>query len=559
MKRRGRLALSFGLILIASISPAEAGDLSANDLLLVYNSRSTASRQLAEHYSAARSVPPDLLLGIDMPLRESITAKTYEEIAATVRRFIQQRSADQPILCLVTFYDVPLKISAIKQTKEQRKRQDELRKLRGESVTAMEQLLQQAGETKEGHPAASEPNATTALEMEKRYHALRRKLVNSLAAVELKNRGAANRRFLEFVAAADGTRAALSIARSSFERYAASVEQSSPQIESRRKQIGDAEGQYLQARKRLRIIRDEGPLSDKLLPAIEDIRRVLGLLDSLKWLERDIERLSLKESHAAFDSELSLVLWKNYGRYRWQPNLLSPEVRVRFPELRRPPVMMVSRLDAPTPKIVRRMIDDAVAVERVGLSGKCYFDTRPLKKNDAYRRYNLDLMRLFHLVRDKTDLPARVHLGPGVFPRGSCDDAALYCGWYSLAKYVPAFTFRRGAVAAHIASFEMISLRSKTKNYWCAGLLYDGVAATFGPTAEPYLESFPSATRFFGLLLTGETLVECFYETSPFLSWQQVLLGDPLYRPFAKNPKLTLDELNPPDDSATGVAPTSNR
>ena len=141
MNRRGKMALSCALVLSAAISNAASGGLSPDDLLLIYNSRSATSRQLAEHYAAARNVPPELLLGIDMPLQESIPATTFDGIASIVRRFIQRRPADRPVRCLVTFYDVPLKISAIQQTQVHRKRQGELRQLRAESVTAMEQLL----------------------------------------------------------------------------------------------------------------------------------------------------------------------------------------------------------------------------------------------------------------------------------------------------------------------------------------------------------------------------------------------------------------------------------
>jgi len=87
----------------------------------------------------------------------------------------------------------------------------------------------------------------------------------------------------------------------------------------------------------------------------------------------------------------------------------------------------------------------------------------------------------------------------------------LYCGWYSLRKYVDAFVFVRGAVGFHIASFEAISIREPLEKGWVKNLLQDGVAATLGPVAEPFLQSFPKPTHFFGLLLTGQfTLAECF-------------------------------------------------
>ena len=101
-----------------------------------------------------------------------------------------------------------------------------------------------------------------------------------------------------------------------------------------------------------------------------------------------------------------------------------------------------------------------------------------------------------------------------------------------------------GAVAFHIASSEAVSLRGGRKRYWCKELLRDGVAATLGPVAEPYLSAFPPARDFFGLLVTGRcSIVECYYYTKPFNSWMMLLVADPLYRPFAVRGHLTLDDV----------------
>jgi uncharacterized protein (TIGR03790 family) len=204
---------------------------------------------------------------------------------------------------------------------------------------------------------------------------------------------------------------------------------------------------------------------------------------------------------------------------------------------------MTARIDASTVAIARRMIDDAVAVERKGLSGRLYFDARGLQGADLKPEYDRDLIRLTATLQKETKLAVTGDDHEELFPRGSCPKAMLYCGWYSLRKYINAFDFVPGAVAWHIASFEAVSLKKRGETGWCTSLLDDGVAATLGPVAEPYLHSFPRPTEFFGLLLTGKfTLAECFAYTSPCDSWMMMLLGDPLYRPFAKNPVLTPEQ-----------------
>ena len=112
-------------------------------------------------------------------------------------------------------------------------------------------------------------------------------------------------------------------------------------------------------------------------------------------------------------------------------------------------------------------------------------------------------------------------------------------GWYSLANYVPCCKFAPGAVAWHLASSEAESLRDPKSKLWCKNLLESGAVATLGPVAEPYTVGFPKPAEFFGCLVTGKyTLVECYWRTELFASWMTVLVGDPLYNPYAKAPKL---------------------
>jgi hypothetical protein len=75
-------------------------------------------------------------------------------------------------------------------------------------------------------------------------------------------------------------------------------------------------------------------------------------------------------------------------------------------------------------------------------------------------------------------------------------------------------------------------------------MLENGVTATLGPVAEPYTIGFPKPAEFFGYLATGKyTLVECYYRTAMLTSWMTVLVGDPLYNPFARKPILDGDKV----------------
>jgi len=131
---------------------------------------------------------------------------------------------------------------------------------------------------------------------------------------------------------------------------------------------------------------------------------------------------------------------------------------------------------------------------------------------------------------------------PGLFPSGACPNAALYCGWYSLANYIDAFGWQKGAVGFHVASSEASTLRRPESNVWCKRMIEEGVAATLGPVEEPYLASFPLPDIFFPLLMSGKlSLLEVYFRSIPYLSWRQVLIGDPLYMPFKKRPAIGLE------------------
>lgn len=243
---------------------------------------------------------------------------------------------------------------------------------------------------------------------------------------------------------------------------------------------------------------------------------------------------------AALDSELSLLLAGDYPLEGWQPNpLFIANQRGGKPlAIKADRVLLVSRLDAPTPEIARRMLADSLATEAEGLQGKAYFDARwhmpedPKAVKDGYGFYDLSIHLAAKRVQDSGLMPVVLDEQQTLFQPGSAPDAALYCGWYSLSQYVPAFTWKRGAVGYHIASGELGSLRNKN-NQWCQRMLEDGVAATLGPVSEPYVQAFPIPEAFFALLTSGKyTLAESYFLTLPWLSWQMALLGDPLYNPF---------------------------
>jgi len=198
-------------------------------------------------------------------------------------------------------------------------------------------------------------------------------------------------------------------------------------------------------------------------------------------------------------------------------------------------VLLVCRLDAPEVATVRRMITDAVETEKSGLWGRAYIDgahnSGPgLGIGDQWLAEVRDQLH-------KAGVPLIYDDAPEVFPSGyPMSDCALYYGWYAGAVAgpftQPDFQFERGAIAVHIHSFSASTLRDEKAN-WAGPLLSKGAAATIGNVYEPYLQLTAHLQVFNDRLLHGFTFAESAYMAAPALSWMSVMVGDPLYRPYA--------------------------
>jgi uncharacterized protein (TIGR03790 family) len=257
----------------------------------------------------------------------------------------------------------------------------------------------------------------------------------------------------------------------------------------------------------------------------------------LNKVKAEIDYITGRETGAAVDSELSMVMFGPYELYRQQPNQWNRHLKFPKDQFH---AVMVSRLDGPSPRIARALIDKAIYAEDFGLRGFAYIDSRGIpddKQSNSYGSYDQKIRNLAVLLRFRTNLTVREERTEKLFEPNSCPQTAIYYGWYSLKKFVDSFEFVDGAIGIHIASFEAVDLRDPNSSEWVPAMLTRGVTATFGPVAEPYLDSFPDPEEFFIDLIEGKCLAEAFWRSQPYSSWQLLLIGDPLYKPFQKKSK----------------------
>ncbi|MGL4399598.1 MAG: TIGR03790 family protein [Luteolibacter sp.] len=191
---------------------------------------------------------------------------------------------------------------------------------------------------------------------------------------------------------------------------------------------------------------------------------------------------------------------------------------------------LIARIDAPTYATCERIIRDAVEVEETGLWGRSFVDiANKFPQGDQW-------LEAIVLANAEAGIPTVVDRFNDTLPKNyPMTEAASYFGWYDWNLSGPflndRFRFRKGAVAMHLHSFSGEQLADPLKN-WCGGLLEKGAAVTVGNVYEPYLHLTHDFSILHQRLLAGFSWGEACWMAMPAISWQGVVLGDPMYRPF---------------------------
>jgi tetratricopeptide (TPR) repeat protein len=203
-------------------------------------------------------------------------------------------------------------------------------------------------------------------------------------------------------------------------------------------------------------------------------------------------------------------------------------------------ILMVTRLDGPTAEIARGLVDKAIEAETNGLWGRAYFDLRDI--SDPVYKLGDDIMRMAADLARRWGFETVVDTNAATFPpEFPMSHIAIYCGWYAGTVCGPFarsnVEFMPGAFAYHLHSYSAANIRSPTMN-WVGPLLAKGATVSMGSVDEPYLTGTPDVSVVVArLTFSGFSFGEAAYAAQGSLSWQTTVVGDPLYRPFAKTPQ----------------------
>jgi len=260
---------------------------------------------------------------------------------------------------------------------------------------------------------------------------------------------------------------------------------------------------------------------------------------------------------ASVDSELTLLYRRMSGRpVLTRGKIANPYYLGARPIAEAKPfthrdhdIYLVSRLDAFT---VEEAISLVVKAGQPSRDGRVVIDQRDALVN----RTGEDWMALAAQNLTKEGFGARVTLETTPKPARGISPVIGYFSWGSTDPQNRVRTvkmdFSPGALAATFVSTDARTFKEPPAEWMptnindraqfhggspqslVGDLIREGATGVAGQVSEPYLESAVRPDVLFPAYLSGFNLIEAFYLAIPHLSWQTVVVGDPLCAPFAR-------------------------
>jgi uncharacterized protein (TIGR03790 family) len=279
---------------------------------------------------------------------------------------------------------------------------------------------------------------------------------------------------------------------------------------------------------------------------------------------------------ASVDSELTLLYRRMLGQtLRFEGGVPNPyflgdkDVSEAKPFTHREnDVLLVTRLDAYTADEAIALIDKGIAPSH---SGRIVLDQRAALTN----RTGEDWLELASKRLTSEGHGDSVLLETTPKPARDVKDVLGYSSWGStdpqnrVRSY--GMSFVPGAIAANLVGTDGRTFRAPPESWvptgdsanrasWYGGspesligdLIREGVTGVSGYVAQPLLNGVVRPQILFPAYMSGFNLVESYYLSTPYLSWQTIVVGDPLCAPFSKK-TLSRAEIEDGIDSATDM------
>jgi uncharacterized protein (TIGR03790 family) len=201
---------------------------------------------------------------------------------------------------------------------------------------------------------------------------------------------------------------------------------------------------------------------------------------------------------------------------------------------------LVTRLTGPTVAGAKALVDRSLKAEAG--KGPFLFDQAANRNTEDYARLQTRMSeavanlnrRGFHAELDEK--PAFAAPGQplmGYVSWGS-NDGAFRADVYRQIKFKP------GAIAETFVSTSARTFGpAQGGQSLIADLIRGGVTGVKGYVSEPYTFAMADPQVLFDRYTRGYTLAESFYAASPILKWKDLVIGDPICRPYPQKPSET--------------------
>lgn len=199
-------------------------------------------------------------------------------------------------------------------------------------------------------------------------------------------------------------------------------------------------------------------------------------------------------------------------------------------------LILVTRLDGPKVADCKKLVDNSIAARPD--KGPYFFDQAGNRKEGGYQLLNDALASASENLRTRGFQVALESTDSFIAP----DEPLMgYCSWgsndgaFSLNAYQK-IKFKPGSIAE-----TFVSTSARTFAYVQGGqsqitdLINQGVTGIKGYVSEPYTFALARPEILFDRYTKGYNLAESFYMASLVIKWKDLVIGDPLCRPYKKS------------------------
>lgn len=196
--------------------------------------------------------------------------------------------------------------------------------------------------------------------------------------------------------------------------------------------------------------------------------------------------------------------------------------------------VLVTRLDGYTVADCKRLVDNSLAAKPE--KGPFFFDEAGNRNGGGYADMQQTLSRAGAILKTKKFDAEVETTNTFVAPPNKL---AGYASWGSNDGAFNADTYKKlffkpGALAETFVSTSGRTFRPTTGGQsLVADLIANGVTGVKGYVSEPYTFALAKPDILFDRYTSGFTLAESFYAASLVIKWKDVVIGDPICRPYA--------------------------